>query len=78
MSAVNAALSVPDAEAQRWCHQCSCRLNELEPRLASVDCDDLSNSLWQLDSYQRMHPHSAAEHFMAENQEMLAIVLPAD
>ena len=74
---MNTALSSsPDSpEARHWCDQCGRKIQEIEPRLAMTDCEDLSCSLWQLDIYQRLHPHDAASKFMAENQEMLVTVL---
>jgi hypothetical protein len=66
----------PDSpDCQHWCRQCSAQIHAIEPRLALPDCEDLANSLWQLDSYQRMPPQAAAQKFMSENMELLSSVL---
>ena len=52
-----------------WCEACSDRLQELEPRLTTADCDQFAATLWEHESDHGIGPELAAERFLAPEGE---------
>ncbi|WP_157603953.1 hypothetical protein [Rhizobacter sp. Root1221] len=55
-----------------WCEVCSDRLQEMEPRLTTADCDVFAATLWANESERGTAPEDAAERFLAPEDEALA------
>lgn len=47
-----------------WCEACSDRLQEIEPRLNTADCDAFAAVLWGEAEAGALPPELAAERFM--------------
>ncbi|CAN7565395.1 hypothetical protein [Rhizobacter sp. LjRoot28] len=64
------ARGVPESPAGwAWCEACSDRLQEIEPRLTTADCDEFAAVLWNADAAGGMPPELAAERFMGGRPE---------